>query len=837
MLTAAAGALIAAALGTRDARNPRASDSEEITWGATDPAWSPDGKRLAFSLFGSIWQVPVEGGIAEQVSSSPGYHAHPAWDPRGGRIAFVSGAAPAGAKANVSGKLMLSDLATGRERELPTPYPAAGTPAWSPDGAKIACGLSVPDAGSLLYEIGVATEEARPMQFRPQRPRGNEWERLKIGVGPWIDAAWSPARDEIFFAAEHIGAPQIWSMPSRNPAITIALPLTAYRQRDIVWLNSISAFPDGSGVVYSADLQNGRGNYELYRVPRAGGKPVPLTNTSRDEFSPAVSPDGRRIAHVSNHMGNIDLFLMPAGGGEKEHVAIAGLKFRGQSAKVRVQVRDEMGRPTAARLYVEASDGKSYAPRGSPIYYYPRVRGGARSGFFIASGDDTFAIPAGRLRLVASKGVEYHISGQTAEIPAESAVEISIAMRRWTDWNRRGWYAGENHFHANYNGSYYQRPKQSLRWLEAEDLNVANMIVANKDGAFLHDQEFFRGAVDPLSTARYILYWGQEYRNSDPLGHMVFLNLKTLVPPYFTSVVGSNSPYDYPLNTTAALNAKRQGGFVSYTHPMVGRTNDVFDTWLGAKEAPVVAALGGVDSIDIMPTAEHSADLWYSLLNCGFRIAPGAGTDVFTNWRGINGIPGSAREYVEVGPAMKWASWLARYRAGRVFVTNGPLLTFEMNGNAMGAEVSVPAGQIYAARLSATVQARDPLETVELLQNGEVIERWNAEAAATSMQVAKEVTVDRSCWFAIRVSGRAARGVSRETGGTPRAYSGPIYVRAGGAPALVKQDVELMIRWIDRLWAYLDERDNFGPAPNRSEARKLFDQARRHYQAKLTQAH
>src|SRR5213594_2097324 len=217
---------------------------------------------------------------------------------------------------------------------------------------------------------------------------------------------------------------------------------------------------------------------------------------------------------------------------------------------------------------------------------------------------------------------------------------------------------------------------------------------------------------DPLSTSRYVLYWGQEYRNSYPLGHMAFLNIKQQVPPSFTSVIGSRSSYDFPLNTMAALDAKKQGGFVSYVHPM-GSGRDVFDTSLGAKEAPVGAALGAVDSIDILPFGEAAYELWYRFLNSDFKLPPGAGTDVFTNWRGINSIPGGAREYVEVGPSMSWDRWLARYREGRNFVTNGPLLTFTVNGEPMGTEIHIPSGQPYRARLTAEVTARSPLERVE----------------------------------------------------------------------------------------------------------------------------
>ena len=121
-------------------------------------------------------------------------------------------------------------------------------------------------------------------------------------------------------------------------------------------------------MIYSADVVNGKGDFELYRVPRAGGSPVAITSTSRDEFSPAVSPDGKLIAHVSNHLGNIDLFTMPISGGEQKHVAINSLKFRQPSGQVRVRIQDALGKPTPARLYVRASDGKAYSPAGSSAF-------------------------------------------------------------------------------------------------------------------------------------------------------------------------------------------------------------------------------------------------------------------------------------------------------------------------------------------------------------------------------------------------------------------------------------------------------------------------------------
>jgi len=815
-LTAALAALLVIWLAARSQRTS-AADGETITWGATDPTWSPDGRQLAFSLFGSIWQVDAAGGEAQQITVSPGYHAHPAWSPKGGQIAYISGRAPAGLLPNISGKLMLVDLASGRERELATPQPTGGTPAWSPDGTRLVCGLQVPNAGSLLHEIQAADGQVTQVQFRPQRGL----------AGFWTGASWAAA--EIFFSASRRGAPKVWSMSASRPPIMVQLPLTSYRESDIVQIDSVAATPDGSAVIYSAVIVNGKGDRELYRVSRQGGAAVNLTNTPRDEFSPAVSPDGRHIAHVSNHMGNLDLFTMPIGGGAKQHVRITGLKFRAPSGRVRVKVLDELGQPTPVRLYVRASDARAYAPSGTQIFYYPLDPGPDRDGFFVGKGEDEFPVPAGPVRLTALKGVEYRILEKTVDVAAGQTAEVTLSMERWTNWAQRGWHTGENHFHANYNGSYYQRPPDSLRWLEAEDLNTANMIVANANGAFIHDKEFFRGGVDPISKPRYVLYWGQEFRNSDPLGHMAFLNIKKQVPPSYTTVIGSDSPYDFPLNTMAALEAKKQGGVVSYVHPM-GGFGDVYDTGLGAKEAPLTAAVGGMDAIDILPFGDGARELWYRLLNCGFHIAPGAGTDVFTNWRGINNIPGGSRQYVEVGGAMNWDRWIARYKEGRAFVTSGPLVSFTANGQAVGSVIRIPEGQPYTVKLVGEVTSRMPINGGAFIQNGVDFERRNADPGATTLRMEKEVTIDRSTWFSFRTGGPPARGVA---GGPPRAHSGAIYFEAGGKPAIVREDVELMIRSLNRLWVDLEERNNIGSPANKKIARALFDQGLAHYRGKL----
>jgi len=89
-------------------------------------------------------------------------------------------------------------------------------------------------------------------------------------------------------------------------------------------------------------------------------------------------------------------------------------------------------------------------------------------------------------------------------------------------------------------------------------------------------------------------------------------------------------------------------------------------------EAPVAAALGQMDAYNVADGLEPEYNRYYRLLNCGFRLPVSSGTDWW--------ITDHNRVFVQVQGKFTYDTWIAGLRAGRTFVSNGPLLEFRVNG-------------------------------------------------------------------------------------------------------------------------------------------------------------
>ena len=363
-------------------------------------------------------------------------------------------------------------------------------------------------------------------------------------------------------------------------------------------------------------------------------------------------------------------------------------------------------------------------------------------------------------------------------------------------------------------------PETMLLQCAGEDLNVCNFMVANSDADVVYDRPFFRGGPDPLSTAENILYWNEEFR-STLWGHMTLVNLEQLVEPIFTGFAGTTNPHDTPTNSDIADRTHWQKGMVNYTH--VAQAEDWAKTPYAAKAIPIDVALGKIDTLDINNTWSASVPLWYRLLNCGFRVPATAGTDVFLN-RIDSRLPGGDRVYVHVDGPLSYQGWIEGLKAGRSFVTSGPMLTFTVNGMGPGAVLKV--GEKPRVSVKATARSRFPLAKAELVHNGKVIAAAKLADDGLTATLDQEVALDRGGWLAFRAVGPGTLDTATSS---LNAHTNPVYVEANGVAPRFAAEARAFLKWIDQFEILLRTRNRFPTEKLRQQAQEQIEAARRIY--------
>jgi hypothetical protein len=364
------------------------------------------------------------------------------------------------------------------------------------------------------------------------------------------------------------------------------------------------------------------------------------------------------------------------------------------------------------------------------------------------------------------------------------------------------------HIHANYGfGQWFNTPETMRQQCVGEDLNVCNFMVANSTSDIVYDRPYFRGGPDPLSTPDYILYWNQEFR-STLWGHLTLLNLRQVVEPVFTGFRGTTNPWDAPTNADIADQTHWQKGLVNFTHILPG--DDPFKAPYSAKSLPVDAALGKIDTVDINHGWPQAVPLWHHLLNCGFRIPASAGTDVFLNRIGSN-LPGGDRVYVQTEGPLSYERWIDGLKAGRSFVTNGPMLTFAVEGKGPGAVLKFTAnGKV---RVKAVARSQFPLTGAELVHNGKVIAAATLADDKLSASLDKEITLERGGWLAFRSNGP---GTADTASTALNAHTNPVYLETDGPAERSADDARGFLKWLDQLELLVRARDRF-PTPKHRE--------------------
>ena len=374
---------------------------------------------------------------------------------------------------------------------------------------------------------------------------------------------------------------------------------------------------------------------------------------------------------------------------------------------------------------------------------------------FYVDGQYSARVPAGTYDLIVSRGPEYKMVHKQISIEPDRNLKVTVDLERWTDMAAQGWYSGDIHVHIGRENPSLNAP--ILAQARAEDLVVSNLLQMGNPQNYYFRQYAF-GPEGHYQNGRYVLVSGQEEPRTGVLGHVVGLNGKRYI----------RDDYNYFLHNRYAEEFHGQGALFGYVHlgcPIFGQRAAL------AIDVP----LGHVDFVSILEGGTGGYQIetedWYRYLNLGYKLSPVAGSD-----HPYVGFMGEVRNYVSIGGDFSVQGWFDGIKAGRSFVTNGPILTLNVAGYGMGDSFQIKAGEAVPVVAEANINPDlGRIALLELVINGEVVNQTSVNSGgAESLTLKHTLNPKESVWVAVRASNALGR-----TGG---AHSSPVYIHVDGKP-------------------------------------------------------
>ncbi|MCA9026606.1 MAG: CehA/McbA family metallohydrolase [Planctomycetaceae bacterium] len=478
---------------------------------------------------------------------------------------------------------------------------------------------------------------------------------------------------------------------------------------------------------------------------------------------------------------------------------------------LKFQVDDGNGHPVPARVHIRDDAGKAVSSLGHKDHL----------DHLIIDGERTVTLPAGTYVYGVERSPEWErVSGEVT-INNGAAETVAIVLQRLVDLSKSGWYSGDLHIH---------RPPDEIEDLmRASDLHIGPVITWWNNQNYWKDHPLPKQPLIQFDGNRFArLMSGEDEREG---GALLYFGLDQPV-----DITGSSREFPSPMTFVEQARQQNADVHLDIEKPFWW---DV-PVWLAVAEPDTIGLANNHMCRDRMYETEAwgkprdtdrlspplgngfwTQEIYYHILNTGLRLPPSAGSasGVLPNPVGYN------RVYVHVDGELTWEKWWNGLRAGRSFVTNGPIMLCRANGELPGHVFRADSSGMLRVSFNTSFIHAGDVTQFEIIHNGK-----HAITGPVSANVPHqfEYTFEDDGWFLIRV-------ISNNPRTFRFASTAPFYIEEQRQPQRISRaSCQFFLDWVNERIERV--KNNITDPDERSSVLASHQAAKRFWQQRLEMA-